>query len=220
VLPVVAQKSEVVVITTDFGEMHLVLYKQTPKHKENFLKLAKEGFYNETGFHRIIRGFMIQGGDPNSKPGAQGVPGQGGPGYTIPAEFVPEYYHRRGALAAARMGDQVNPKRESSGSQFYIVDGQVFPEAQLKPLADQKQMPQAHRDVYSTQGGAPHLDGDYTVFGQLIQGFEVLDKIANVPTQGANAPVSPVRMKVTIKTMTKAEMIKNYGENPVFDFVF
>ncbi|MFN8416400.1 MAG: peptidylprolyl isomerase [Cytophagaceae bacterium] len=173
----------VVTITTKFGDMVLLLHEQTPKHKANFIKLSQEGFYNGTTFHRIIKNFMIQGGDPNSKDSIPRNDGQGGPGYTIPAEFRPELKHDKGALAAARMGDQVNPAKESSGSQFYIVN-------------DQK--------------GAHFLDGSYTVFGHVVQGMTVIDKISAVSTDAIDRPLENVVMQVKVVKMKTAKIIKTY----------
>lgn len=140
-------------ISTDDGDMIVKLYKETPLHRDNFVKLAKSGFYDDVLFHRIIKGFMIQTGDPYSKDSTQiSRVGTGGPGYTIPAEILPQFSHKKGALAAARRGDAVNPAKESSGSQFYIVQDEE---------------------------GCKHLDGEYTIFGEVIEGMEVIDKIAD-----------------------------------------
>jgi peptidylprolyl isomerase/peptidyl-prolyl cis-trans isomerase B (cyclophilin B) len=173
----------VVTITTKFGDMVLLLHEQTPKHKENFIKLSQEGFYNGTTFHRVIKNFMIQGGDPNSKDSIPRNDGQGGPGYTIPAEFRPELKHDKGSLAAARQGDQVNPTKASSGSQFYIVN-------------DQK--------------GAHFLDGSYTVFGHVIQGMSVIDKISAVTTDPLDRPLEDVVMQVKVVKMKTSKIIKTY----------
>lgn len=196
-----AEKLTKVEIETSYGTMIAVLYNSTPLHRDNFLKLAKEGFYDGTLFHRIIRNFMIQGGDPESKNAApEKQLGNGGPGYTIPAEFVDTLYHRKGALAAARLGDFVNPKKESSGSQFYIVQGAPVPPEQLTMMAAQsgRKYTKEQQQVYAKVGGTPHLDGGYTVFGQVISGFDVLDKIAAVATKPGDRPVSDVAMKVRI----------------------
>lgn len=157
-------------IKTKFGTIVVKLYDETPLHRDNFIKLAKEGFYNGTQFHRIIRNFMIQGGDPYSKPGETGRIGTGGPGYTIPAEINPKFNHKKGALAAARLGDQMNPRRNSSGSQFYIVNA---------------------------DNGAHFLDGQYTVFGEVIEGLDVVDKISAVQTTASDFPVEDVSMEVS-----------------------
>ena len=159
-------------IITNLGTMTVKLYSGTPKHRDNFVKLALSGFYNGVLFHRVINGFMIQAGDPLSKDEAQKAAwGTGGPGYTVPAEFVPEYRHKKGALAAARRGDAANPYKESSGSQFYIVQNERT---------------------------CAQLDGAYTVFGEVIEGLPVIDKIASVQTDGRDCPLSPVKI-VTIK---------------------
>jgi peptidyl-prolyl cis-trans isomerase B (cyclophilin B) len=158
----------IVLLKTTMGNMKIKLYNETPLHRDNFIKLVNEKFYDGLLFHRVIRGFMIQGGDPNSRNAPAGKQlGTGGPGYTIPAEILPQFKHKKGALAAARMGDQVNPKKESSGSQFYIV----------------------HND-----NGTPHLDGAYTVFGEVIEGMDVIDKIASVKTDAADRPVDDVKI--------------------------
>ena len=174
---------EVVFIKTDLGEIVLLLYDTTSGHKENFLKLAREGFYNGTTFHRIIDGFMIQGGDPNSKDTIPGNDGQGGPGYTIPAEFVPGLTHKYGAVAAARMGDGVNPRKASSGSQFYIVENKE---------------------------GAHFLDNNYTVFGQVIKGMDIVEKIAEQPKGFGDRPLKDIKMTVSVEKMKKTKIEKKY----------
>lgn len=181
-----------VAIITNKGTMTFKLYDKTPLHRDNFLKLAKSNFYNNTRFHRIVKDFMIQGGDPNSKNADPKDDGMGGPGYTIPAEFNPRFIHKRGALSAAREGDQVNPKRESSGSQFYIVDGKTYD--LNDPLFYQFQTPKEDREVYSKVGGTPMLDRAYTVFGEILSGYEVLEKIAAIQTV-AN-PMNPSEFSV------------------------
>ena len=159
-------------VITSEGTIRIRLYAETPKHRDNFCKLALSGFYNGTQFHRIIRGFMIQGGDPYSKIDTlRDKWGQGGPGYEIPAEFVPQLTHKKGALAAARRGDTANPLRESSGSQFYIVQDPV---------------------------ACSHLDGAYTVFGETLEGLNIIDKIASVSVDERDRPLKPVRI-VSIK---------------------
>ena len=178
-------------ISTSAGKMVIELYDDTPIHRDNFKKLVNEGFFNGTTFHRVISGFMIQGGDPNSKDADPNNDGQGGPGYTIPAEILPTRYHKRGALAAARTGDASNPERASSGSQFYIVHGTIYPEAflnQIEMRAQQSipdpafQYSAEARKVYTSEGGAPSLDGMYTVFGELVDGYDVLDRITRFMT--------------------------------------
>jgi peptidyl-prolyl cis-trans isomerase B (cyclophilin B) len=258
-------KDYLVTIKTSYGDMIAVLYDETPKHKENFVKLAREHFFDSTLFHRVIEGFMIQGGDPDSKKAQPGQPlGRGGPGYTIDAEFNPKFFHERGALSAARLGDQQNPTKASSGSQFYIVQGTKMSEEELK--TDQIKMNQAMqqffqdpankaaydsivtlyqsgdmkayqdyvirlkprvekatgisttKDVrpeilkaYTTVGGAPNLDGGYTVFGKVIKGLEVVDKIAAVAKGPGDRPVENIAMVVTVEEMPKKEIEKLYG---------
>ena len=203
-------------IDTGLGRMVIRLYDETPQHRDNFRKLVAEGFYDGTTFHRVIGGFMVQGGDPNSKDDDPMNNGNGGPGYTVPPEIVPGRFHRRGVLAAARQGDNVNPDRRSSGSQFFIVHGGIpFTDAQLDQMEAQIQQqlpdPAFHfspeaRNAYRTEGGAPWLDGMYTIFGELVEGFDVLDRIAAVPTPNrlrryappavADQPLEPIPMTI------------------------
>jgi peptidyl-prolyl cis-trans isomerase B (cyclophilin B) len=261
-------KDYIVTIRTSEGDMVAILYDETPKHKENFIKLAKEHYFDSTLFHRVIQGFMIQGGDPDSKKAKLGDHlGNGGPGYTVDAEFNPKFFHEKGALSAARLGDQINPAKASSGSQFYIVQGTVIPKQDLdvlrydqmklmtglrqilsKPenkalldslnqlygsgdmIAYQKKLfslaPRIEREtnakvmkdisserleVYSTVGGAPHLDDEYTVFGKVIKGMDVIDKIATKPRDGADRPLEDIRMFVTVEEMSKSKIEKEYG---------
>ena len=188
-------------IITGFGNLTLELYNETPEHRDNFLKLVEEGFYDGTLFHRVINGFMIQGGDPHSRDAVPGEPlGSGGPGYTIPAEIEDEFYHQKGALSAARQGDQINPERRSSGSQFYIVHGRRFSNEELDRMEQQmdREFTAEQREAYTTVGGAPHLDGGYTVFGQVISGMEIIDKIATVETGAGDRPKEDVVMEVVI----------------------
>ena len=247
------EKRTQVKIETTMGEIIVELYNETPKHRDNFIKLAKEGVYDSTLFHRVIRQFMIQAGDPESKHAADTAQlGSGDVGYTIPAEFVPKFYHKKGALAAARMGDDVNPERASSGCQFYIVTGRKFRESQLLDMAGQKnnarmdtlfnQLARKHmKEIYklrkandqdgllelqdsleaqayalykeeepfmftpeqvtsyTTIGGAPHLDGSYTVFGQVVSGMETVEKMEGPKTGKADRPVENVRiLKATV----------------------
>ena len=236
-------------IKTSLGDITVRLYDETPLHRDNFIKLAKEGYYNGTLFHRVIKNFMIQGGDPDSKGAAAGMQlGTGGPGYTVPAEFVyPQYFHKKGALAAARQSDQVNPEKKSSGSQFYIVTGEVYSAGKLTQLEKQleqrmlqsifdslvvenrdkilqlrrnrdqagiaaiqeqlqkdtfakaKEMGKpkftdAQREAYTTVGGTPFLDNDYTVFGEVEDGMDVIDAIQNVATGAGDRPSTDVVM--------------------------
>lgn len=258
------KRATVATIKTNYGDMIAVLYDETPKHKENFIKLANEHFYDSTLFHRVIKGFMIQGGDPDSKKAAPGVTlGRGGPGYTIDAEFVPKYFHEKGALSAARLADVQNPKKASSGSQFYIVQGRVLDTEEmtldqvkydqalrkffdnpankgafdslgaayqsgneeefrklfiaLKPRVVKEtgmdvtqSVPDDKLKAYSTVGGAPMLDGGYTVFGKVIKGLEVIDKIADLQTN-AERPVEDVRMTVSVEELSSKEIRKRYG---------
>ena len=187
-------------IETPMGDMRAVLYDETPLHRDNFVKLAGEGYFDSLLFHRVIEGFMIQGGDPDSRTAAPGqVLGQGGPGYTLPAEIGAP--HLRGTLAAARLGGPANPQKESSGSQFYIVQGQPVPAEQLTAVERGKGLTYnaTQRELYLREGGTPNLDGDYTVFGELVDGFEVLDRIAAVQTDRSNRPTEDVWMRVTVE---------------------
>lgn len=188
-------------IETPFGNMLVELFDETPQHRDNFLKLAEEGFYDSLLFHRVIEGFMIQGGDPDSRKAyPDQVLGRGGPGYTIPAEFVDTLIHTKGALAAARQGDQVNPEKRSSGSQFYIVQGQPTTLATLNQIEARKNFRYgtAQREAYIELGGTPFLDRDYTVFGKVIDGIEVLDAIAKVQTDPRDRPLDNVWMKMIV----------------------
>jgi peptidyl-prolyl cis-trans isomerase B (cyclophilin B) len=262
------KKDFVVTIKTSYGDMVAILYDETPKHKANFIKLAKEHYFDSLLFHRVMQGFMIQGGDPNSKKAKPGEGlGTGGPGYTVDAEFLPQYYHEKGALAAARQPDQVNPQKASSGSQFYIVKGTVISQTEVqtlkydqmqlmtglrkmfedpanKPLLDSlnqlyysgdmpayqarlialaprvekatgltiiKDLSEEKIKAYTTIGGYPPLDGQYTVFGKVIKGLDVIDKIAAVATDPANRPVEDVRMTVTVEELSRKKITKEYG---------
>jgi peptidyl-prolyl cis-trans isomerase B (cyclophilin B) len=189
-----------VLIETGYGNIKVKLYDSAPQHKANFLKLAKEGYYDGTLFHRVIPGFMVQGGDPDSKAAQAGQPlGMGGPGYTIPAEIGAKHF--RGALSAARQGDNVNPQKASSGSQFYIVQNGPVPAAQFDQIAQMKgptfYTPQ-ERDYYLQHGGYPPLDGEYTVFGQVVEGMEVVDQIANAQRDPRDRPLQDVAMKMKV----------------------
>ncbi len=176
-----------VLLQTSYGDIVIRLSDSTPLHRDNFLKLVKTGYYDSLLFHRVIKNFMIQGGDPNSKNAPAGQPlGNGGPGYTIPAEFRPTLFHKKGVIAAAREGDNVNPKKASAGSQFYIVQGKIFTDAGLDSLETfrmkGRKIPADQREVYKTIGGTPHLDQNYSVFGEVVKGLDVVDKIAAVAT--------------------------------------
>ncbi|HEY8510356.1 MAG TPA: peptidylprolyl isomerase [Cyclobacteriaceae bacterium] len=258
-------KDHVITIHTKYGDMVALLFDETPQHKKNFIKLAEEGFFDSLLFHRVIQGFMIQGGDPDSRRSKPGQKlGNGGPGYTVPAEIDSRFIHERGVLSAARLGNDINSSKASSGSQFYIVQGRVFtrdelvtdqeqlnkglqqilirPENQplfdtlarlyqsgdmegyMKKVLSLKSRIQAetgleldkpidpHRlEVYTTVGGAPHLDGEYTVFGKVIKGLEVIDWIAEQPTDQNDRPLENIYMKVTVELMSKKKIEKLYG---------
>jgi peptidyl-prolyl cis-trans isomerase B (cyclophilin B) len=261
-----SQKTDhVVTIKTKFGDMVAILYDETPKHKENFIKLAKDHFYDSLLFHRVMEGFMIQGGDPESKKAKSGQRlGTGGPGYTVEAEINPKFYHEKGALSAARLGDQMNPAKASSGSQFYIVQGKKLKESEikidqqkfnmamqqffqkpenklyydslgklfqtrnaeayeayilsLKPIVEQQLGVSTEKNVspelvkaYTTMGGTPNLDGQYTVFGKVIKGLEVIDKIAAVQRDPAERPLEDVRMMISVEELSKKKIEKLYG---------
>ena len=194
-------------LVTTRGTLVIRLSDSTPLHRDNFLRLVKTGFYDSLLFHRVIRNFMIQTGDPESREGHPGKPmsqgGNNGPGYTIPAEFRQTLYHRRGAIGAARLSDNENPTRASSGSQFYIVQGKRFTDAGLDSVETYRlkgrKIPEDERAVYKTIGGAPHLDQQYTVFGEVIRGMNVVDSIAVVPTTGP--PLDRPKVEVRILKM-------------------
>lgn len=261
-------KDYVVTIKTNYGDMVAILYDETPKHKENFIKLAEDKFYDSLLFHRVMKGFMIQGGDPDSKKAKPGQPlGIGGPGYTVDAEFNKKLFHKKGALAAARQPDAKNPTKASNGSQFYIVHGTVITPENIeslkvdqlkfnnafqqfaanpinKPTVDSlisiyasgnmtvyqkkmlellptiekqsglkltKDISEAQIQAYTTVGGAPHLDGDYTVFGEVIKGFDVIDRITSQTVDGNNRPMDNVVMTITVEKMKKKQITKEYG---------
>lgn len=192
-----------IVIETSLGNIELLLYDDTPLHRDNMIKLIREGYYDGQLFHRVINHFMIQGGDPHSKGAEKGQRlGIGGPGYTIEAEIRDQHFHKKGALAAARKGDTVNPEKRSSGSQFYIVQGQVLNEAQLTTLQSRgvhTPFTPEQIEAYTTVGGAPHLDGGYTVFGEVTSGLDVLDSIAAVPTDNNDRPVEDIVYSIRLK---------------------
>lgn len=243
------EKETVLKIETSMGDIKVKLYNETPKHRDNFIKLAKDGTYNGTLFHRVIKDFMVQAGDPESKNAPKGkMLGSGDVGYTVPAEFVyPKYFHKKGALSAARQGDEVNPKKESSGCQFYIVTGKVFNDSTLLNMEQQKNqnkvteafnaLAQKHMKeiykmrkandqdglyalqdtlfiqaeaeaakqpdfhftpeqikAYTTVGGTPHLDGEYTVFGEVVEVMDIVDKIQQVKTDRSDRPEEDVKI--------------------------
>jgi len=258
------QQEEVVTISTEFGDMKVVLYDDTPIHKDNFLKLAKSGDYDSTIFHRVISGFMIQGGDLSTKP-------EGGQSSAevIPAEILPNRFHKKGALAAARMGDNVNPEKNSSASQFYIVQGNVFSPEQIRELAEsnyisqqrslfnqllakpeyrnladsvtkysqtgdlvaytnlidqnidnlerefgpivKKEYSQEQIELYSTIGGSPHLDRDYTVFGEVIDGLHIIDSVAAVQKGPNDRPIDRVGIKMSVRKVSVKKLKEEYG---------
>ncbi len=189
-------------IRTELGTMVVALYNETPLHRDNFLALVRERAYDSLLFHRVIPGFMVQGGDPDSRHAAAGAAlGQGGPGYTIPAEIVPGLVHKKGALAAARQADQVNPDRQSSGSQFYLVQGKTFQPTELDQVMARNARygtpvtyTEEQRKTYATRGGAPHLDGAYTVFGEVVEGLDVLDAIAARPCDARDRPLEDIHL--------------------------
>jgi len=194
--------SPIVEIQTDYGNIEVKLLASTPKHRDNFVKLVKQNYYDSLLFHRVINNFMIQGGDPESKNAPKGKAlGNGGPGYTIPAEIIDTNIHIKGALAAARLGDGVNPKKASSGSQFYLVQGQTVSTQMLSMIQKRNgiEYTDAQKEAYASLGGTPHLDGGYTVFGRVIKGLEVIDEIAKQSTDARNRPKKDIRMKIRMK---------------------
>lgn len=203
-------KHSYVKIKTTKGECIVMLYNQTPKHRDNFIKLVKENFYDGTLFHRTIKEFMIQGGDPDSKTAKPGQSlGDGDLGYTLDAEFRDSLFHKRGALAAAR---DDNPKKASSAAQFYLVQGKKWTDAELDQLEVGKlhgrKINSAQREIYKTVGGTPHLDQNYTVFGEVVKGIEMIDSIAIVPTDKANRPVEDVKMEISLLKKRQAKKIE------------
>ena len=254
------ETDNLVVIHTPYGDMKAVLFEDTPQHKENFTALVLEGAYDNTIFHRVISEFMIQGGDVNKKEGATDID------YTLPAEINPEHLHVKGALAAARLGDDVNPEKESSGCQFYVVQGTVLTEQELRldnrklqegiyqllqsgnpeydslgqelsgyitdrnyeayqakcqelvPVIEEELGISVSKDVteeqvtaYTTLGGTPHLDGEYTVFGQIVEGLDIIDEIAAVATDPQGLPEEAIEMTIELEEMKRSEITEKYG---------
>ena len=201
-------------MVTSYGTIVLRLYDSTPLHRDNFIRLVKSGYYDSILFHRVIKNFMIQAGDPNSKHSEPGEPlGNGGPDYTIPAEFRASLFHKKGVLAAARESDDANPSKASSGSQFYIVQGKKFTDAGLDSVETirlkGRKIPIEHREVYKTTGGTPHLDLNYTVFGEVVSGLNIVDSIAATPTskgEDQDRPLQDIRI-------IKARLIKKIRSN-------
>lgn len=200
-----APKNQYVRIKTSYGDCIIRLYNETPKHRDNFIKLVKQGFYNGTLFHRVIQNFMIQGGDPDSKKAKQGEElGNGDVGYTIPAEFRDSLFHKRGILAAAR---DDNPAKASSGCQFYIVEGKRFTDEDLDKLEQTRlkgrKIPAWQREWYKSVGGSPHLDQNYTVYGEVVSGIDMVDRIAAVQKDERNRPLTDIAM--TVELLSKKE---------------
>jgi peptidyl-prolyl cis-trans isomerase B (cyclophilin B) len=211
-------KHQYIRISTDKGSCVVLLYNQTPLHRDNFVKITQEGKLSETLFHRVIKSFMIQGGDPDSKTAKPGQAlGDGDWGYTVPAEFRDSLFHKKGVIAAAR--DDI-PSKASSACQFYLAQGKVFTDEQLDLLEQNKlkrKIPTWQREVYKTLGGIPHLDQNYTVFGEVVQGIEMIDTIAAVKTGAVDRPVEDVRMTVTVlkkKEAKKLEKLLGLGSKP------
>jgi len=198
-------KNQYIRIKTSYGDCIIRLYNETPLHRDNFIKLAKKGFYNGTLFHRVIQNFMIQGGDPDSK---KAIPelelGDGDVGYTVPAEFRDSLFHKRGVLAAAR---DENPKKASSGCQFYITEGKRFTDGKLDTLEKTRlkgrKIPVWQREWYKSVGGVPHLDQNYTVYGEVVSGLDMVDRIAAVKKDACDRPLTDVPM--TVEVLSKKE---------------
>lgn len=196
-------------LKTDQGECIIMLYNNTPLHRDNFIKLVKKGFYNGTLFHRVIKSFMIQGGDPDSKEAPAGKElGNGDVGYTIPAEFRDSLFHKKGALAAAR---DDNPEKASSGCQFYLVQGKKFTDPQLDSLEIKRlhfKLPLWQREVYKRIGGSPHLDKRYTVYGEVVRGLSLIDTVALVPTDKNDRPLADIKMTVMLLKRREARRLE------------
>lgn len=194
-------KERTATIATDLGNIKIKLYNETPIHRDNFIKLVESGYYNGTLFHRVVPQFMVQGGDPDSKNAQPGQAlGNGEPGYTLEAEIVPTLMHKRGALAAARLGDQENPQRRSSGSQFYLVQGRIFTDDEMNLIEQQRgiKLGAEQREIYKKQGGTPQLDSQYTVFGETVSGLDVVDKIAAAQRDALDRPVQDIKMQISM----------------------
>jgi len=206
-----SKKDILYTLTTPYGDMKFILYEKTPKHRENFQKLVKEKFYDGLLFHRVIQDFMIQGGDPESKNAEiTKMLGSGNLGYTVDAEFDTAYIHKKGAIAAARTN---NPEKASSSCQFYIVKGRKVNESQLEML-EQKggfKYTEAQKELYQNLGGTPHLDQEYTVFGEVLQGLDIIDKVAEVKTQAGDRPKIDVPMNISYKKVKKKDITKEFG---------
>jgi cyclophilin family peptidyl-prolyl cis-trans isomerase len=188
-------------IETSLGDMVIRLYDATPAHRDNMIKLIKEGFYKDQLFHRVIKDFMIQGGDPHSTGADKGQRlGTGGPGYTVPPEFNPNLIHKKGALAAARKGDRENPEQASSGSQFYIVQGRVLTPEEINILSQRgvATFTEESAAIYTSLGGTPHLDGAYSVFGEVIEGLDIIDSIASLTTDPYQRPIEDVIYSISL----------------------
>lgn len=208
-------KHSYVKIKAGKSECIIRLYNETPQHRDNFLKLVKKGLYNGCLFHRVIKDFMIQGGDPDSKTAKPGVLlGEGTVGYTIPAEFRDSLFHKKGVLAAARDN---NPEKASSGSQFYLVQGKIFNDAQLDEVANKRtgfKLPEWQRAIYKSIGGTPHLDRNYTVYGEVVRGLELVDQVAMVKTDRNNRPLEDVKMTVSILKRREAKKLEKTLREP------
>jgi peptidyl-prolyl cis-trans isomerase B (cyclophilin B) len=203
-------KNTFVKMSTSYGDVYIKLFNETPQHRDNFIKLAKDGTLNGTLFHRVIKNFMIQGGDPDSKTAKAGVLlGDGDLGYTVPAEFVPNIYHKKGVLAAAR---DDNPTKASSSCQFYIVQGKKYSDAELDAIENGRlagrKIPADQREIYKTIGGTPFLDQSYTVYGEVVKGIEMVDKIADLKTDKNNRPLDDVKMQVTLLKKSAAKKLE------------
>lgn len=197
--------STFVELQTSYGKIVLLLYDDTPLHRDNFIKLVNDKVYDGLLFHRVIEGFMIQGGDPDSKNAKAGqMLGEGDLGYTIPAEFRENHINKRGALCAARQGDDVNPKKESSASQFYIVQGRTWNDDDMNMMERRfgKHYTAEQRKIYAEEGGAPHLDGDYTVYGEVVEGMDVVDRIAAAKRDRFDRPLEDIKI-ISAKVIKK-----------------